>query len=101
MASVWAARMKGSRGFQKIVAVQVMLAELADDPNFENMFLDEAGLASRIKHPNVVEIIDLGEQDGILFQAMEWVDGEPLNQIIKLFRDKGGIPMPLAIRIIA
>jgi len=100
MASVWAARMKGSRGFQKIVAVKVMLAELADDTNFETMFLDEAELASRIKHPNVVEITDLGEQTGVLYQVMEWVDGEPLNHLLRVFKDKSGIPLSLAIRIV-
>ena len=42
MATVWAARQKGSRGFQKTVAVKTMLPALSDDPQFEQMFLDEA-----------------------------------------------------------
>ncbi|MEJ7735215.1 MAG: serine/threonine-protein kinase [Polyangiaceae bacterium] len=100
MASVWAARLKGPRGFQKIVAVKLMLAELSDDPNFEKMFLDEAELASRIKHPNVVEIVDLGEQDGVLYQVMEWVDGEPLSHLIRELRDSGGVPLPVARGIV-
>jgi eukaryotic-like serine/threonine-protein kinase len=100
MASVWAARLKGPRGFQKIVAVKLMLAELSDDPNFEKMFLDEAELASRIKHPNVVEIVDLGEQDGVLYQVMEWVDGEPLSHLIRELRDSGGVPLPIARGIV-
>ena len=71
MATVWAARQKGSRGFQKTVAVKTMLPNLSDDPQFEQMFLDEAALAARIHHPNVAEILDLGEQDDILYLVME------------------------------
>src|SRR6188472_3928628 len=83
MATVWAARLKGSRGFQKTVAVKTMLPNLSDDPQFEQMFLDEARLASRIHHPNVAEILDLGEQDEILYLVMEWVDGAALSVIHK------------------
>src|SRR5512134_2308494 len=74
MAAVWAARLKGSRGFSKNVAVKTMLPTISDNPHFEQMFLDEATLASRIRHPNVVEILDLGEQDDLLYLVMEWVD---------------------------
>jgi eukaryotic-like serine/threonine-protein kinase len=99
MAMVWAARLKGSRGFQKIVAVKTMLPKLSEDEQFEQMFLDEASLASQIRHPHVVEILDLGEQQGILFLVMEWVDGVPLNQLMKAARPKGGVPIPVAVRI--
>ncbi|HEY3500032.1 MAG TPA: serine/threonine-protein kinase [Polyangiaceae bacterium] len=100
MAMVWAARLKGSRGFQKIVAVKTMLPKLSEDAQFEKMFLDEASLASRIHHPNVVEVLDLGEQDGVLFIAMEWLDGVPLNQVMKAAKAASGIPLPVAIHIL-
>jgi eukaryotic-like serine/threonine-protein kinase len=100
MAMVWAARLKGSRGFQKIVAVKTMLPKLSEDPQFEKMFLDEASLASRIHHPNVVEVLDLGEQDGVLFIAMEWLDGVPLNQVMKAAKIASGIPIPVAVHIL-
>jgi len=96
---VWAARLKGSRGFQKIVAVKTMLPKLSEDEQFEQMFLDEASLASQIRHPHVVEILDLGEQQGILFLVMEWIDGVPLNQLMKSARPQGGVPIPVAVRI--
>lgn len=83
MAAVWAARLKGSRGFSKTVAIKTMLPMLSDDPMFEQMFLDEAQIAALIHHPNVVEIMDLGEQDGILFQVMEYVDGESLATVLR------------------
>lgn len=97
---VWAARVKGTRGFQKIVAVKTMLSKLSEDAQFEQMFLDEARLASQIRHPNVVEISDLGEQDGVLYLAMEWIDGVPLNQLMKTAKAAGGVPLPVAVRIV-
>jgi serine/threonine protein kinase len=100
MAMVWAARLKGSRGFQKIVAVKTMLPKLSEDPQFERMFLDEASLASRIHHPNVVEVLDLGESAGVLFIAMEWLDGVPLNQVMKAAKGVSGVPAPVAIHIL-
>ncbi len=100
MAMVWAARLKGTRGFQKIVAIKTMLPKLSEDDQFEQMFLDEASLASQIRHPHVVEIMDLGEEDGILYLVMEMVDGVPLNQLMKAAKKGGGIPLPIAVRII-
>src|SRR3954465_14262148 len=100
MAMVWAARVKGTRGFQKIVAVKTMLSKLSEDEQFEQMFLDEASLASQIRHPNVVEISDLGEQDGVLYLAMEWIDGVPLNQLMKAAKPAGGVPLAVAVRIV-
>jgi eukaryotic-like serine/threonine-protein kinase len=99
MAMVWAARLKGTRGFQKIVAVKTMLPKLSEDEQFEQMFLDEASLASEIHHPHVVEILDLGEQQGVLFLVMEWIDGVPLNQLMKAARAEGGVPIAVAVRI--
>jgi eukaryotic-like serine/threonine-protein kinase len=100
MAMVWAARLKGTRGFEKIVAIKTMLPKLSEDEQFEHMFLDEARLASQIRHPHVVEILDLGEQDGVLFLVMDWIEGVPLNQLMKAARAKGGgVPIQVAVRI--
>lgn len=99
MASVWAARLKGTRGFQKLVAIKTMLPGLVDDPSFERMFLDEGNLASQVRHPHVIEILDLGEQDRILYLVMEWVSGEALSIIMKYAATRGGIPLPIAVHI--
>src|SRR4051812_25400494 len=99
MASVWAARLKGTRGFQKLMAIKTMLPGLVDDPSFERMFLDEASLASQVRHPHVIEILDLGEQDRILYLVMEWVSGEALSIIMKYAATRGGIPLPIAVHI--
>ena len=99
MAQVWAARLRGARQFQKIVAVKTMLPKLSEDAQFEQMFLDEASLASQIRHPNAVEIMDLGEAHGILYLVMEWIDGVPLNHLMKAAKIRGGVPLPIAARI--
>jgi eukaryotic-like serine/threonine-protein kinase len=99
MASVWAARIQGSRGFQQIVAIKTMLPDVSDDPEFESMFLDEGRVAARIRHPNVAEILDIGEQDEVLYLVMEWVDGENLSTLLRAARNVGGVPLPIALRI--
>src|SRR6266536_3388308 len=73
MATVWAARHHGAHGFSRIVALKTMLPELSDDADFQQMFLAEARLAARIRHPNVLETLDLGEEKGVLYIAMEWI----------------------------
>src|SRR3954470_10770579 len=100
MATVWAARMKGSRGFAKIVAIKTILPALSSDPRFEKMFLSEAEIASRIKHPNVCEILDLGEQDGVLYLVMEWIDGESLVTLLgDCERQERRVPYAVAARL--
>ena len=99
MAAVWAARMKGSRGFQKVVAIKTMLPDLSDDMDFEAMFYDEARLIARIRHPHIVEMIDLGDEDGMLYIVMEWVEGDTLFTLNRRAKNRGGIPLPLLLRI--
>jgi serine/threonine-protein kinase len=97
MGEVWAARLYGSRGFQKLVAVKTLLPELSQDPNFEQMFLDEASLAARIKHPNVVEVMDLGEEEQILYQIMEWVEGASLWAIMRAAAKRKHKVLPMLV----
>jgi serine/threonine-protein kinase len=97
MARVWAARLHGQRGFTKIVAIKTVLPHLASDPEFERMLIDEARIASGARHPNVVEIYELGEERGIVYIAMEWVYGDSLANVL---RAKGN-PEPLDPRIAA
>ena len=92
MASVWAARLRGPSGFAKIVAIKSMLPDLADEPEYRMMFLDEARVASKLRHPNVCETFDLGEQDGELFLAMEWIDGVSLHRLLRNQNRKPSLP---------
>ncbi len=99
MATVWAARLQGTAGFQKTVAIKTMLPGLSSDQDFEEMFLDEARVAARIRHPNVVEIFDLGEEGETLYLVMEWVDGETVGTLQKGAKSHGGVPMPILLRL--
>ena len=102
MASVWVARLLGKHGFEKLVAIKTILPRYARDPNFQEMFLDEARIASRIQHVNVAQILDLGDQHGVLYLAMEWVDGDALSKLAHAVETHGAaFPPGVAMRIMA
>ena len=101
MAYVYLARKMGSGGFERLVAVKVMHRNIAADEEFVQMFLDEARLAARIHHPNVVPILDLGNDDGQLYMVMDYIEGDTLAAIqrtaIGLART---IPLGISLRIV-
>ncbi|MDP8999009.1 MAG: protein kinase [Myxococcota bacterium] len=102
MAKVWLARLRGKRGFEKLFAVKTIRTELIDDAQFQEMFLDEARIAAAIHHPNVAQILDLGEQDDVLFIVMEWVDGDSLAKIRRLLAKRGAkLPVGIVLRLLA
>jgi len=102
MATVWLARLRGKRGFEKLFAIKTIRTELVDDPLFQEMLLDEARIASNIQHPNVAQILDLGEAHDVLFIVMERVDGDSLAKIRKLLARLGAsVPMGIALRVLA
>jgi len=102
MASVWLARLRGKRDFEKLYAIKTIKTELGEDTRFQEMFLDEARIASGIEHPNVAHILDLGEQDGILYIVMEFVDGESLAKVARQARKVAApLPIGLSLRIMA
>jgi len=74
---------------KQLWAVKLILAHLADQPEFLGLFLDEARLASVINHPNVARVRDMGMEDGRLFLAMEYARGQPLSALIGKLREKG------------
>ncbi len=83
MASVHLGRLLGPVGFSRTVAIKRLHAHLAKDPEFTAMFLDEARLAARIRHPNVVSTLDVGASKGELFLVMDYVHGESLAQLLR------------------
>lgn len=82
MARVFLAVSRGPAGFNKLVVVKVVKRELLSDPDFVTMFLDEARLAARLNHPNVVQTYEVGEEDGHYFLTMEFLDGQPLSEML-------------------
>ena len=101
MARVWAARQHGQRGFQKLVAIKTILPHLAEEPEFERMFLDEARIASGVHHPNVCEIYELGEERHTLYLAMEWVSGDSLSRVLRASGKTEALDPRIVCRILA
>ena len=101
MARVWAARLHGQRGFSKTVAIKTILPHLAEETEFEKMFLDEARIAAMVHHPNVCEIYELGEEGKVLYLVMEWVNGESLMQLLRSSGKMAPMDARLAARIVA
>ncbi|HEY2368395.1 MAG TPA: serine/threonine-protein kinase, partial [Polyangiaceae bacterium] len=83
MATVHLGRIVGAGGFSRPVAIKRLHAQYARDPSFVAMFLDEARLASRIFHPNVVAPLDVVSTDGELFLVMEYVRGASLSRLLR------------------
>lgn len=103
MAEVYAARILGEGGFEKVVALKRMLPTLAEDDRFVTMFLDEGRVAANISSPNVVQTLDLGRaEDDSLYLVMELVVGVPLSRLLREVL-KGGnhIDTNIAVEIIA
>jgi hypothetical protein len=102
MASVWIARLTGGHGFEKYVAIKTILPQFASDARFQKMFIEESRIASRIEHANVAQIRDVGEQDGVTYLVMEYVDGESLWALHRgLLRKGGRVPPGVLLRIMA
>jgi serine/threonine-protein kinase len=89
MATVHLGKLLGAVGFSRTVAIKRLHAHVASDPEFVQMFLDEAHLAARIQHPNVVPTLDVVATDGELFLVMEYVQGEALSRLIRATREMG------------
>jgi eukaryotic-like serine/threonine-protein kinase len=81
MAQVHLARLVGDAGFSRVVAIKRLHSHLASDRRFVEMFLDEARLAARIRHPNVVPILDVVAIPDELFLVLEYVSGESLAEL--------------------
>ncbi len=100
MAEVYLARRAGPHGFQKVVAVKRILPQLAQDPDFVAMFIDEARVCARLAHPNIVQVFDFGEHDGELYMAMEYVDGTTAARLVRAAASRGEeVPLEAALYI--
>lgn len=98
MATVHLGRLRGAAGFERTVAVKRLHPAYARDPDFVAMFTDEARLASRIQHPNVVSTLDVISRDDELFLVLEYIHGETLGQLLE--RQAGPLPPEIASAVI-
>lgn len=83
MAEVYVGRLAGPHGFFKRFAIKRILPHLAVDARFVEMFCDEARICAALSHPNIVQVMDFGEDQGQLFMAMEYVDGVSLARLLR------------------
>lgn len=99
MAEVFLAVIQGPAGFSKLVVLKELRPELSSEPEFLSMFLDEARLAARLQHPNVVQTNEVGHEGSRHFIAMEYLDGQPLSRVLS--RMRGQLPLPLHLRVLS
>ena len=102
MAEIFLAKQSGLEGFEKVVVLKRILTHLATDDEFVSMFLDEARIAAKLSHPNIVQIYDLGKADNTFYIAMEYVSGRNIQHLITKQQAVGGhLPVEHVCRIVA
>jgi serine/threonine protein kinase len=102
MATIHLGRLVGPVGFSRTVAIKTLHPQFAKDPEFVEMFLEEARLASRIQHPNVISTVDVATTEGEVFLVMEYVAGESLAKLVRSALKKGErLPVDVAASILA
>jgi serine/threonine-protein kinase len=101
MATVFLARLSGVGGFQRFTAIKRLHPHLAREPEFIEMFLEEARLAARIHHPNVVPILEIGTSDEGYYIVMEYVEGDTLGRLLARSAQTGQrLPTKVGLRVV-
>ncbi|HEY1695084.1 MAG TPA: serine/threonine-protein kinase [Polyangiaceae bacterium] len=101
MAQVFLALARGPAGFNKLCVLKRMRSQYAKDESLVTMFIDEARLAARLNHPNVIHTYEVGENEGLYFIAMEYLEGQPLNRILAEVKQSGRtVPQEFWLRIV-
>ncbi|HEX4457190.1 MAG TPA: serine/threonine-protein kinase, partial [Polyangia bacterium] len=104
MADVFRARREGAAGFERTVVVKKILGGHTEDPAFVEMFINEAKIAARLTHPNIVQVHELGEENGEFYIVMEYVRGRDLLRLLRALAEQSpespAVP-PLAAGYIA
>ncbi len=102
MADVFLAVDIGPAGIGKLQVIKRLRAGLAEDTELRAMLLDEARLAARLNHRNVVQTMEVGQVEDQYFIAMELLDGQPLNRILRRCKTKGAaFPLPFMLQILS
>lgn len=99
MGTVHLGRMFGEAGFTRVVAIKVMNASASVDPEAAGMFLDEARVAAQVRHPNVVSVLDVVEDEDRVMLVMEYVHGLALSRLVRLAAGQRP-PLPVVSAII-
>ncbi|RYZ35683.1 MAG: serine/threonine protein kinase [Myxococcaceae bacterium] len=101
MAELFLAFTSGPGGFRKFVAVKQILPDIKKDDQFVKMFLDEARITAAFSHANIGQVFDLGEEDGELYLAMEFLPGQNLEQVVKMAAKRNyALPLGFSARVV-
>ena len=101
MATVYLAAVEGPSRFTKLVVVKQLHADLAIELEFREMFLDEARLAARLSHPNIVQTYEVIEGEGKFLLVMEYLEGQPLSNVRSRLARKKVFALSDQVRILA
>jgi serine/threonine protein kinase len=101
MGTVHLAKMDGPAGFNKLAVVKELRPELAGSREFVELFLDEARLAARLTHPNVVHTYGANQDSGRLYLALEYLDGQPWSRVRHALWSRGSLPFVLHVKVLA
>ena len=102
MAEVFKAKSHGVEGFEKVLVIKRILPELGDNPDFVEMFINEAKIAVTLSHANIVQVFDLGRADDSYFIAMEYVAGYDLATVLRLGKaHHDPLPTELAVYVVS
>lgn len=96
MAEIFLARERGLAGLERLVVIKRILPNLAGDSSFVDMFLREARIIARLNHPNVIQIFELGEEDGNYYIAMEYIHGSTVREM-QVLAEKTGSLLPVEV----
>ena len=101
MSRVYLALVRGPGDFNKLQVIKRLLPTLAADPEFLEMFLEEARLSARLNHANIVQINEIGFDGVHHFMAREYLEGQTLDAVVRASAKRGGLPLAMHLRIIA
>jgi serine/threonine protein kinase len=102
MAEIFLAKLLGADGFERNVVIKRMLSNLSSIPDFVEMFRDEARLAARLSHPNIIQIHELGFIEGCYYICMEYLAGEDFSTTLRQAGKKRQYtPIPITLRVLA
>jgi len=102
MAEIYLARGRGQAGFEKLVVLKRILPQVAADPVFVRMFLEEAKLAATLRHPHIADVWEVDCVDGMYFYTMEYIHGQDVRAIRAASRKRNErMPLAIAVGIVA
>ncbi|MBS2032817.1 MAG: protein kinase [Deltaproteobacteria bacterium] len=98
MGEVYLGRLEGVEGFEKLVVIKKILPQLAHDDDFRGRFVSEARVLVKLHHGSVAQVLDMGEREGELYIALEFVDGKDLRKVAARCKERGHtVPLGLTL----